>query len=162
MAFSLYSATVPSFQQILASVSGLIDKAEAFCVEKDLPPEEIIQARLAEDMHPFAYQVKSTVVHSVGALEGVRKGVFSPDSSTPPDTFVGLKKRLKEATAVLAEVNPPDVNRHEGRGRRLPVRLHGRGLPDVVLDPELLFPRDNGVRHPPHEGRSDREAGFRG
>ena len=69
-------------------------------------------------MHPFAYQVKSTVVHSVGALEGVRKGVFSPDSSTPPDTFVGLKQRLTEASAVLAEVNPQDVNRLEGADMR--------------------------------------------
>lgn len=118
MAFSLYSATVPSFQQILGAVSGLIDKAEAFCIEKDLPPEQIIQARLAEDMHPFAYQVKSTAVHSVGALEGVRKGMFSPDNSTPPDTFAGLRQKVTEANASLAAVNPEDVNRLEGGDMR--------------------------------------------
>lgn len=118
MAFSLYSATVPCFRQILGAVSGLIDKAEAFCAEKNLAPEAIIEGRLAEDMHPFAYQVKSTVVHSLGALEGVRRGVFSPDTSTPPDTFAGLKERLAEASALLSAVSPEDLNGLEGGDMR--------------------------------------------
>src|SRR6202044_1545361 len=40
MAFSLYAATIPSFQQILGAVSGLLDKAEAFCAEKGIVPPE--------------------------------------------------------------------------------------------------------------------------
>src|SRR3981081_3443617 len=79
MAFPLYAATIPSYQQILGAVSGLLDAAEAFCAEKGIAPADIIKARLAEDMLPFAYQVKSTAVHSLGAIEGVRRGVFSPD-----------------------------------------------------------------------------------
>ena len=39
MAFSLYAATIPSFQQILGAVSGLLDKAEAFCAEKGIVPQ---------------------------------------------------------------------------------------------------------------------------
>ena len=77
MAFSLYAATVPSYRQILGAVSGLLGTAEAFSTEKGIAPDDIIQARLAEDMLPFAYQVKSTAVHSLGAIEGVRSGVFS-------------------------------------------------------------------------------------
>ena len=69
MSFSLYAATVPSYRQILGSVSDLLGKAEAFCAEKGIAPREIIEARLAEDMLPFAYQVKSTAVHSLGAIE---------------------------------------------------------------------------------------------
>jgi uncharacterized protein len=83
MAFSLYAATVPSYQQILGSLSGLLTQAEVFCQEKGLAAEDIIQARLAKDMLPFAYQVKSASVHSLGAIEGIRRGVFSPDM-TPP------------------------------------------------------------------------------
>ena len=63
MAFSLYAATVPSYCQILGAVAGLIDKADAFCNEKELTPHDILECRLAADMQPFAYQVKSTVVH---------------------------------------------------------------------------------------------------
>ena len=94
MAFSLYAATIPSYQQVLGAVSGLIGTAEAFCAEKGIPPEDIIKARLAEDMLPFAYQVKSTAVHSLGAIEGVRRGVFSPDMTPPPESFAALKARI--------------------------------------------------------------------
>ena len=84
MTFSLYAATVPTYLQILHGVSSLLDKAEAFCAEKAIAPSDIIQARLADDMLPFAYQVKSTAVHSLGAIEAVRRGVFSPDMTPPP------------------------------------------------------------------------------
>jgi hypothetical protein len=53
MAFSLYAATIPSYQQILRAVSALLTSAEVFCGEKGIAPEEIIQARLAEDMLPL-------------------------------------------------------------------------------------------------------------
>ena len=72
MAFSLYAATIPSYRQTLEAVFGLLGKAEGFCTDKGIAPHDIIQARLAEDMLPFAYQVKSTAVHSLGAIEGVR------------------------------------------------------------------------------------------
>ena len=66
MSLSLYSALVPAYLQILEGLSGLLDKAESFCSEKGIAPGQIIEARLAEDMLPFAYQVKSTAVHSLG------------------------------------------------------------------------------------------------
>jgi hypothetical protein len=59
MAFSLYAATVPSYRQILGAVSGLLGTAEAFSTEKGIAPEDIIQARLAADMLPFAHQVNA-------------------------------------------------------------------------------------------------------
>src|ERR1700682_2461638 len=102
MAFSLYAATIPSYQQILGAVSGLLDAAEAFCAEKGIAPEDIIKARLAEDMLPFAYQVKSTAVHSLGAIEGVRRGVFAPDMTPPPESFAALKARIAEPRGALA------------------------------------------------------------
>ena len=104
MAFSLYAATIPSYQQILGAVSGLLDAAEAFCAEKGIAPADIIKARLAEDMLPFAYQVKSTAVHSLGAIEGVRRGVFSPDMTPPPESFAALKARIADTRPALEDV----------------------------------------------------------
>jgi uncharacterized protein len=118
MAFSLYAATIPSYQQILGAVSGLLATAEAFCSEKGLAHEEIIQARLAEDMQPFAYQVKSTAVHSLGAIEGVRRGVFSPDMTTPPETFTALKARIADTLAALEVIQPAEVDAFVGRDMR--------------------------------------------
>src|SRR6202140_1056018 len=84
--------------------SGLLGTAEAFCKGKGIAPDDIIQARLAEDMLPFAYQVKSTAVHSLGAIEGVRRGVFSPDVTRPPDNFAALKARIADTRAAVGGV----------------------------------------------------------
>src|SRR5580700_5990364 len=118
MALSLYAATVPSYRQILGAVSGLLDKADAFCTEKRLAPQDLIQARLADDMQPFAYQVKSTVVHSLGAIQGVRAGVFSPDTSAPPQTFAALKARIVETLAALEAIEAAELDSCVGRDMR--------------------------------------------
>jgi hypothetical protein len=118
MSISLYAATIPSYRQILGALSGLLDKAETFCTENQIAPADIIQARLAEDMLPFAYQVKSTVVHSLGAIEGVRRGIFSPDSTPPPDTFAALKTKITGALTTLEAVDATEVDSFVGRDMR--------------------------------------------
>ncbi|HEY5255236.1 MAG TPA: DUF1993 domain-containing protein [Acidobacteriaceae bacterium] len=118
MTFSLYAATIPSYVQILGAVLGLINKAEAFCNEKAIAPDDIIQARLASDMQPFAYQVKSTVIHSQGAIEGVRKGVFSPDTTMPPKDFAALKLRVAEGIAALQAIEAVEIDSFLGRDMR--------------------------------------------
>jgi hypothetical protein len=118
MALTLYAAVVPSYLQILESVSRLVGKAEVFCQDQGLAPEAILDARLADDMLPFAYQVKSTAVHSIGAIDGVRQGVFSPDNTPPPATFAGLAERVAEAIAQLAALDPDEVESFIGRDMR--------------------------------------------
>jgi len=118
MAFSLYEATIPSYRQILGAVGGLIGKAEAYCAEQKVAAEEIIQARLAPNMLPFAYQVKSTAVHSLGAIEGLRKGVFSPDMTPPPQTFSALKTTISETLAALEALDAAEIDAFLGRDMR--------------------------------------------
>ncbi|WP_313919060.1 DUF1993 domain-containing protein [Tahibacter sp.] len=115
MTFSLYAATVPSYLQMLRSMSALIDKADAYCRDNGIAAESFLQARLAEDMRPFTYQIKSTAVHSLGAIEGVRNGSFSPDNTPPPETFDALKQRLHETVAALEAISPDEVNGFVGR-----------------------------------------------
>jgi hypothetical protein len=115
MAISLYSATVPTFLQILPSVSALCDKGAEWCDEKGLDEAELVQARLAEDMWPFAMQVRSTWLHSADAIEGARKGETAPDFSEPPGTFAQLKARVDEAIGRLEAVTPEAVDGLVGR-----------------------------------------------
>ena len=124
MSISLYEAVVPPFQQILSAVAGLLDKAETWCTEKGVAPEDIIQFRLAPDMHPFAYQVKSAAVHSIGAIDGVRRGSFSPDFSDPGDTFDALAKRIDDARVALAAIDPEEVDGFVGRPMTFEMRGH--------------------------------------
>ena len=135
MAFSLYAATIPSFQQILGAVSGLLDKAEVFCAEKGIAPQELIQARLAADMFPLAYQIKSTAVHSLGAVEGVRKGVFSPDMTPPPETFAALKARIGETRTALEKIDIAEIDGFLGRDMRF---AFGTNFRDYTAENFLL------------------------
>ena len=101
MSFSLYDAVVPSNLQILTALDGVLGKAEAFCGEHGRSQADLVDARLAPDMFPLGYQVKSCVVHSVGGLEGASAGSFSPDTSTWPTDFAGLRQLLRGAVARL-------------------------------------------------------------
>ncbi|MGY4398115.1 hypothetical protein ACVWZA_003317 [Sphingomonas sp. UYAg733] len=118
MAFTLYAATIPSYLQILGSVTRMVDKAEKFCTDTGLAPEALIETRLIDSMLPFAYQVKSTAVHSRGAIEGVRRGTFSPDSTTPPDSFDGLRALIAGTIAALEAIDPAEVESFIGRDMR--------------------------------------------
>lgn len=115
MAFTLHDAILPSYLQILGSVAAMIDTAEHFCVEHGVAPEHLIQARLAKDMMPFAFQVKSVAVHSLGAIERVRRGTFSPDRMIPPATFAGLRSRMAATIDALSTIDPTEINSFIGR-----------------------------------------------
>jgi hypothetical protein len=117
MGFSLYQATIPGYLQTLGAVSALLDKAEAHCADNGLAADELIQARLAEDMLPFTYQITSVCHHSMGAIEGLRAGVFSPNMSMAAD-FDGLRDLLTTAQAALGALSEPEVNDFVGEPMR--------------------------------------------
>ncbi len=124
MSLSLYAVTIPSYRQTLGAVSGLLRTAQAFCAEKGIEASELIQGRLAPDMLPFAYQVKSTAVHSLGAIEGVRRGVFSPDSTRPPETFAALEARIAATLSALEAIQPAELESLIGRDMRFEAGSH--------------------------------------
>lgn len=127
MPISLHTATIPSMLQILGAAKGWLDKAEACTMSEG----DVMKACLTDDMLPFAYQVKSMAVHSKGAFEGVKQGVFTPDMSEPPANFAGLRAKLGEAIENLAALSEDEVenlrgNGHALRDRREETFLHRR------------------------------------
>ncbi|HEX8445102.1 MAG TPA: DUF1993 domain-containing protein [Sphingomonas sp.] len=101
MSLSLYDAVVPSNLQILAAVDAMLDKAEASCTESGRAASDLIDARLAPDMLPFGYQVKSCAAHSAGAIDGTKAGRFAPDRSPWPTDFVSLHAIVQQAITDL-------------------------------------------------------------
>ena len=110
MAVSLYSATVPHFIQILPQVSALIDKAEAHCAAKGLPPEALLGARLAEDMWPLSGQLRACWAHSADAVDSTISGERTPDFSELPNDFAFFRQRIEAAIVHLGTVRPADVD----------------------------------------------------
>jgi uncharacterized protein len=115
MPIKLYDAFVPGCQQVLHSLSGLMEKGEAYCAETGIAPAELIGTKLAPDMLDLAYQIKSCVVHSVGAIDGAQSGNFSPDTSTPPTSFSGLRAKIDEGLTALAAISPDQIEAMIGR-----------------------------------------------
>jgi hypothetical protein len=113
MPISLYDAVVPSNLQILRAVDALLTKAEAFSAEHGRAEGDLIDARLAPDMLPFGYQVKSCVAHSTGAVAGVRAGLFEPDLTPWPTDFAGLHAAIQGA---IAELSAMDAAEFEALG----------------------------------------------
>lgn len=145
MTISLHAATIPSYLQVLRSVSGLVGKARAFGEEHGVAEAELLDARLAPDMLPFAYQVKSTAVHSLGAIEGVHQGVFRPDRSPPPDSFAALEERIAQTLAALERVTPAELDGMVGR--EVIFELGESRLPFTVENFLLSFSQPNFYFH---------------
>ena len=120
----MYYEAIQQFARSLRNLDAVLGKAEAYAKARNFDVNNFIQARLAPDMLPFSYQVKSTVAHSLGAIEAVRKGVFSPDMTPPPDTFAGLKSAVAETLTALAAVQASEVDAFMGRDMRFSFREH--------------------------------------
>lgn len=115
MTFSLHAAAVQPMRQVLGSVTQLVRKAEAYCAEHGVAEREIIAARLAPDMLPFTYQVKSTAEHSLGAINAVRAGFATPSLEAPPKTFAALLEKLDATGQALAALTPAEVDGFIGK-----------------------------------------------
>ena len=115
MSVSLYDATIPSFLQTLKAMTGIIGKAEAFCAEKGVDPAALLETRLIDDMLPLAMQIKWVSTHSIGAIEGVRAGSFSPDRAPPPQNFTDLRAQIGQSVAALEAIGRDEVESFVGR-----------------------------------------------
>ena len=114
MAISLYDASVVSFLQVLGGVAGFLERGLSHCQDSNIDPQEIVETRVSPDMLPFWFQIASVAHHSRGAIEGVKKGVFSPGTAAPPFSYADLQKMVADAIAELKALDPAEVNALEG------------------------------------------------
>jgi uncharacterized protein len=114
MAVSLYDLSVASYLQGLGAVVGFLDKGLKYCSEKGIDPNDIVETRLVADMLPFRFQIQSVAHHSFGAIEGIKKGVFSPPTG-PDYDYSGLQKLIADARQALQALTPAEINALEGR-----------------------------------------------
>jgi hypothetical protein len=110
MAVSLYDLSVASYRQTLTGVAGFMDRGLDHCRETGLDPNEIVETRLYGDMLPFRFQIWSVAHHSVGAIEGVKKGVFTPPPQLPELDYAGLQKVVADARATLDGMTAAEVD----------------------------------------------------
>ncbi|PWF49375.1 DUF1993 domain-containing protein [Massilia glaciei] len=108
MTFSMYSASVPVFKQILTSLSAIIDKAEAHATDKKIEPAALLQARLYPDMFAFARQVQVAADFAKGASARLA-GVEVPKYEDTEVTFGDLKARLAKTIAFIEGLSQDSI-----------------------------------------------------
>ena len=109
MPLTLHAALMPNWLQMLGAVGGLVDKAQAFVAEQAVEEEAFLQARLADDMLPLSYQIKSCWAHTAMALEGVRNGHFGPEMTPPPGRFDPLRNMILDARSACEQVSEEEL-----------------------------------------------------
>lgn len=143
MSITMYQASVPVFIRALSSLRGVLQKGEAFAVDRGFAPEVLAQARLIADMLPLARQVQI-------ACDMAKNGSFRLAGQEPPKfeddetTFAQLYSRIDRTIAVIRDLPADQIDGSESRPIHLQMRtgeLNFEGLYyllDFVL-PNLYF-----------------------
>ena len=114
MNISMYQASAPRFANILNSLSGILDKAEAHCEAKKIDPAALTTARLYPDMYHMARQVQvacDTAKSAVARLAGVE----IPKQEDTEKTFSELRARIAKTVEFIKSVKPAQIDGTEDK-----------------------------------------------
>jgi hypothetical protein len=114
MTFSMYSASVPVFKQILNSLAAIVERAEAHALEKKIEPAALLQARLYPDMFPFARQIQVAADFAKGASARLA-GVEVPKYEDSEHSFADLKARIVKTVAFIDSLPQDAIEASAGR-----------------------------------------------
>lgn len=114
MAVSLYDITVPNYLQILGAIKNVLNKGAEHITANGGSPDDLLNLRMADDMHPMTFQIVSVWHHSLGAIRGIEAGVFTPPPKLEVEGWKGYVGLLDEAIAELEGLSPDIVNAMSG------------------------------------------------
>jgi uncharacterized protein len=114
MTISMYSASVPVFKQALASLSAILDKAQAHAAAKRIDPPALLQARLFPDMFPLARQIQLVTDFSKSACARLA-GADVPKYEDTEQTFAELQARIAKTVAFIDSFKPAQIDGSEER-----------------------------------------------
>jgi uncharacterized protein len=118
----IHDQTIPVFDQQVRALVGQLAKAAQWCSDSGTSEAELLDARLAPDMHPLAAQLNFV---SAQMLQPIRRlaGVDLPDPPEADATIASHQQRLKAAAAAIADITPDALNID-------PDRMVGMDLPN--------------------------------
>jgi hypothetical protein len=109
---------VPTYTQLLTSLSGWLKKAETQSPNADT----LLSARLAEDMYPLATQIRFSCVQAYEAVYRL-KGENFPESinqlldegrnaNDEPGSLADAQTRIEETLSLLNALSPNELDAH--------------------------------------------------
>src|SRR5207253_3768061 len=105
MSFSVYDACIPSMIRFFENLTKILDKAVAQANARNMPLSELLEARLAPDMHPFPRQIQiaSDVAKMAGRLAGMEPPSFPDTEATFPELQARIAKTIDYLKSVPRE-----------------------------------------------------------
>ena len=110
MGTSLYNLSVACYLQTLGAVAGFLERGRAHSEDAGVHPDRLVEMRIFPDMAPLRFQIVAVVHHSVGAIEGIRRGFFRSDFAPQPRDYAGLQKIASDAEMALKAVAPAEID----------------------------------------------------
>jgi hypothetical protein len=114
MPLSMHRASVPVFVRALKVLATLLEKGEAHAKAQGLDPNDLIAARLTDDMLPLSGQVQRASDASKGAVARLT-GVDAPAMPDEEVSFADLQKRVADTLAYIQSVDPKAFEGSEDR-----------------------------------------------
>ena len=99
---------------MLASLSAVLDKAEAYAEQRKIEPSVLLGTRLIPDMFPLLRQVQLAAdfaKNTAARLAGLEPPKF-PDTET---SFAELKARIAKTVDFVESLTPAQIDGSEGR-----------------------------------------------
>jgi hypothetical protein len=144
MPLSMHRASVPVFVRALKVLATLLEKGEAHAKAQGLDPNDLVGARLTEDMLPLSGQVQRASDASKGAVARLT-GVDAPAMPDEEVSFADLQKRVADTLAYIESVDPKAFEGSEDRTVEL--KLPGGTLTFTGEDYLLTFALPNFFFH---------------
>jgi hypothetical protein len=103
MATNLYDLTVPVLERALTNLAAFLAKGEAWADEQGIAHSDLLDGRLAPDMHPLPYQIQRVSDSAKGALVriGGLENVAMADEET---SFAELQARIARTLDFIRSV----------------------------------------------------------
>ncbi|KAJ6128905.1 hypothetical protein N7471_010122 [Penicillium samsonianum] len=120
MASPFYNYTIATFTRGLKTLSTLLKKAEEYAKENNIPLDELLNARLVEDMKPLSFQIVSAT-NTVSKALARAASVDPPPQQQPDKTYEELYELLDRTLAELEKVDPAKIALKEGQTFKAPL-----------------------------------------
>ncbi len=144
MTVSLYDLSVGSYIQIVEAASGVLKSGAEHFANEGVDLSEIVSSKLAPDMLDFHFQVVCITHHSIGAINGIKAGEFTPPNY-PPSSYEELQKLNDETLSALKALTADEVN--ELGGAKLTFKLGDMAIPFTAENFLLSFSLPNFYFH---------------
>ena len=135
MPLSIYQLSIPAFIRGLAIAGEYCRKASAFCIEREISPSTLIDARLAPDMLPFAGQIQR--ISDTSKRPTARLAAIEPPAYEDTErTFPELQARIEKTSEFLRSISPEQLD--SAPSRLIESRLPSGGVEHLPAETYLL------------------------